>query len=127
LQEFNDLQGSRGEANLVWKCSLCAKQNSISTSHTLLRRHPSDPKPDNYNNPRLTPPRADFDKSLDQTKAVYTFEQSENQEFGAIAVLECRGCEIVAFDPKVSGVPPTVQEQAPWPSAWLSRLQCSHF
>ncbi len=45
---------------------------------------------------------ADFDKSLDQTKAVYTFEQAENQEFGAIAVLECRGCEIVAFDPKVS-------------------------
>jgi hypothetical protein len=45
---------------------------------------------------------ADFDKSLDQTKAVYTLEQSENQEFGAVAVLECRGCEIVAFDPKVS-------------------------
>jgi len=102
-QEQHELQGSRGEANLVWKCGLCGKQNSISTSH-----HPPPPRPLRHQHlPLSADSRSrgliDFDKSLDQTKAVYTFEQSENQEFGALAVLECRGCEIVAFDPKVSG------------------------
>jgi hypothetical protein len=70
----------------------------------------------------LSPPneRTDFDTSLDRSKAVYTAEQSEEQKFVAIAVLEvrsitlsplrisliplfapqCRGCEITAFDPK---------------------------
>lgn len=32
---------------------------------------------------------------------MYTLEQSEGQEYGALAVLECRGCEILEFDPKV--------------------------
>lgn len=46
-------------------------------------------------------PNTAFDSSLDRSKAKYTFEDSEEQKFVPIAVLECRGCEILAFDPLV--------------------------
>ncbi|ORY53998.1 hypothetical protein BCR35DRAFT_296853 [Leucosporidium creatinivorum] len=69
--ETREISGSRGEANFVWRCTLCKREHSIN-----------------------------FDSSLDRSKAVYTAEQSEEQKFAAIAVLECRGCEITAFDPK---------------------------
>lgn len=42
----------------------------------------------------------DFDSSLDRAKACHTLEDSEAQKFTSMAVLECRGCEILAFDPK---------------------------
>lgn len=29
-QETHDISGSRGEANLVWRCQLCKKENNIS-------------------------------------------------------------------------------------------------
>lgn len=32
---------------------------------------------------------------------MYTLEDSEEQRFATIAVLECRGCELTEFDPKV--------------------------
>lgn len=41
-----------------------------------------------------------FDESFSRRKAVYTIENSENQKFAPLAVLECRGCEITSFDPK---------------------------
>jgi len=41
-----------------------------------------------------------FDESFSRKKAVYTLENSENQKFAPLAVLECRGCEITSFDPK---------------------------
>ncbi|KAM0792790.1 hypothetical protein ACM66B_002559 [Microbotryomycetes sp. NB124-2] len=69
--ETREISGSRGEANLVWRCSFCKRESSIS-----------------------------FDSSIDRSKAAYTHEQAEEQKFGAIAVLECRGCTIVEFDPK---------------------------
>ena len=47
----------------------------------------------------------DFDNSFVREKAFYTFENSEAQQFSTLAVLECRGCEIIAFDPKVSSFP----------------------
>lgn len=67
---------------------------------------------------------ADFDKSLDRAKAVYTLEQSENQQFGAIAVLECRGCEIVAFDPKVSPCDPSTRVPRPRAGLVSTRASC---
>ena len=41
-----------------------------------------------------------FDESFSRAKAVYTLDDSENQKFAPLAVLECRGCEITQFDPK---------------------------
>lgn len=69
--ELRPMSGSRGEANFVWKCSLCKRESSIN-----------------------------FDNSFVREKAFYTFENSEAQQFSTLAVLECRGCEIIAFDPK---------------------------
>ena len=43
----------------------------------------------------------DFDNSFAREKAFYTLEDSEAQQFATLAVLECRGCELIAFDPKV--------------------------
>lgn len=47
----------------------------------------------------------DFDPSFVRSKAFYTLEQSESQVYAPLAVLECRGCEILAFDPKVGTIP----------------------
>ncbi|GAA5841437.1 hypothetical protein JCM5353_007270 [Sporobolomyces roseus] len=69
--EQNEISGSRGEAHLVWKCKMCKREHTIS-----------------------------FDESFSRRKAVYTLENSENQKFAPLAVLECRGCEITSFDPK---------------------------
>lgn len=44
----------------------------------------------------------DFDNGIDRSKVTYTFEDSESQLYVPIAVLECRGCEIISFDPKVT-------------------------
>jgi hypothetical protein len=32
-QESREISGSRGEANLVWRCQLCKREHSISSSH----------------------------------------------------------------------------------------------
>ncbi|KAI5477081.1 hypothetical protein MNV49_006880 [Pseudohyphozyma bogoriensis] len=69
--EQRPLSGSRGEANFVWKCTLCKRESSIN-----------------------------FDESFNRSKALYTAEQSEEQKYASIVVVECRGCEVVAFDPK---------------------------
>lgn len=45
---------------------------------------------------------AGFDESFKRGSAVYTFEDSEEQRFAKLAVLECRGCELTEFDTKVS-------------------------
>jgi hypothetical protein len=42
-----------------------------------------------------------FDDSFKRGSAAYTLEDSEEQRFATIAVLECRGCELTEFDPKV--------------------------
>ncbi|KAG0663077.1 hypothetical protein C6P46_002920 [Rhodotorula mucilaginosa] len=41
-----------------------------------------------------------FDDSFKRGSAAYTLEDSEEQRFATIAVLECRGCELTEFDPK---------------------------
>ncbi|GAA5957260.1 hypothetical protein JCM3765_000406 [Sporobolomyces pararoseus] len=69
--EQHEISGSRGEAHLVWKCKMCGREHTIS-----------------------------FDESFSRSKAVYTLDDSENQKFAPLAVLECRGCEITQFDPK---------------------------
>jgi len=69
--ELRPLSGSRGEANFVWKCGFCKRESSIN-----------------------------HDDSFKRGAAFYTFEDSESQKYAAVAVLDCRGCEIVAFDPK---------------------------
>lgn len=69
--EQRQLSNSRGEANFVWKCSFCKRESSIN-----------------------------FDESFSRSKALYTAENSDEQKFAPLAVLECRGCEITAFDPK---------------------------
>ena len=33
------MSGSRGEANFVWKCSLCKRESSISNSIVILPLH----------------------------------------------------------------------------------------
>ncbi|GAA5859931.1 hypothetical protein JCM1840_001801 [Sporobolomyces johnsonii] len=72
--EQREISGSRGEANLVWRCQMCKREHTIS-----------------------------FDDSFSRAKAAYTLEDSDDQKFAPLAVLECRGCEITAFDPKPSG------------------------
>ncbi|GAA6057161.1 hypothetical protein NBRC10513_000747 [Rhodotorula toruloides] len=69
--ETRDISGSRGEANLVWRCQLCKKESNVS-----------------------------FDDSFKRSSASYTAEDSEEQRFATLAVLECRGCELTEFDPK---------------------------
>ncbi|CEQ40444.1 SPOSA6832_02068 [Sporobolomyces salmonicolor] len=69
--EQREISGSRGEANLVWRCQMCKREHTIS-----------------------------FDDSFSRAKAAYTLEDSDDQKFAALAVLECRGCEITAFDPR---------------------------
>ncbi|KDE04429.1 hypothetical protein MVLG_05144 [Microbotryum lychnidis-dioicae p1A1 Lamole] len=69
--ESHEISGSRGEANFVWRCTMCKREHTIN-----------------------------FDPSFNRSKAFYTFDQSESQKFATIAILECRGCEIVKFDPK---------------------------
>lgn len=49
----------------------------------------------------LTLPDAAFDDSFKRSSAAYTLEDSEEQRFATLAVLECRGCELTEFDPKV--------------------------
>ncbi|POY70797.1 hypothetical protein BMF94_6209 [Rhodotorula taiwanensis] len=67
--ETRDISGSRGEANLVWRCQMCKREHTVS-----------------------------FDESFKRGSAVYTFEDSEEQRFAKLAVLECRGCELTEFD-----------------------------
>ncbi|GAA6005335.1 hypothetical protein JCM10207_002942 [Rhodosporidiobolus poonsookiae] len=69
--ETRDIPGSRGEANVVWRCQMCKREHTIS-----------------------------FDDSFKRDKAAHTLEDSEEQRFSTLAVLECRGCEITQFDPK---------------------------
>ncbi|BGP13125.1 hypothetical protein JCM10213_000872 [Rhodosporidiobolus nylandii] len=69
--ETVEIPGSRGEANLVWRCQMCKREHTIS-----------------------------FDSSFKREKAAYTLEDSDEQRFVSLAVLECRGCEVTAFDPK---------------------------
>ncbi|GAA5997112.1 uncharacterized protein JCM10292_006216 [Rhodotorula paludigena] len=69
--ETHEISGSRGEANLVWRCTLCKKENNIN-----------------------------FDDSFKRASAAYTLDDSDNQRWGTLAVVECRGCEVVDFDPK---------------------------
>ncbi|GAA5903398.1 hypothetical protein JCM6882_006537 [Rhodosporidiobolus microsporus] len=69
--ETREISGSRGEANLVWRCQMCKREHTIS-----------------------------FDDSFKRDKAAYTLENSEEQKFASLAVLECRGCEVTQFDPK---------------------------
>lgn len=42
-----------------------------------------------------------FDDSFKRGSAAYTLEDSEEQRFATLAVLECRGCELTEFDTKV--------------------------
>ena len=87
------MSGSRGEANFVWKCSLCKRESSISQftqSYIILVVI------------LILSILLDFDNSFVREKAFYNFEDSESQKFVTLAVLECRVCEITAFDPKVS-------------------------
>ncbi|KWU41223.1 DUF866-domain-containing protein [Rhodotorula sp. JG-1b] len=69
--ETRDISGSRGEAHLVWRCQMCKREHTVS-----------------------------FDDSFKRGSAAYTLEDSEEQRFATIAVLECRGCELTEFDPK---------------------------
>ncbi|GAA6041718.1 hypothetical protein JCM8097_003098 [Rhodosporidiobolus ruineniae] len=69
--ETQEIPGSRGEANLVWRCQMCKREHTIN-----------------------------FDSSFKREKAAYTLEESEEQKYATIAVVECRGCEVTAFDPK---------------------------
>ncbi|KAM0749725.1 DUF866-domain-containing protein [Meredithblackwellia eburnea MCA 4105] len=89
--EQRPLSGSRGEANFVWKCTLCKRESSIN-----------------------------FDDSFKRDKAVYTQEDSESQKFATLAVLECRGCEIVQFDPKGTWTCKGVESGTKFPEVELS-------
>ena len=92
------MSGSRGEANFVWKCSLCKRESSISEFDDEIALSQFAP---------LTRRRrADFDNSFNRGKALYTLEYSDSQKYATLAVVECRGCEVIEFDPKVRGLPP---------------------
>lgn len=92
--EQHEISGSRGEAHLVWKCKMCGREHTICRSLFRLIASAS------VFADRAWVARPAFDESFSRSKAVYTLEDSENQEFAPLAVLECRGCEITQFDPK---------------------------
>ncbi|SGY70159.1 BQ5605_C004g03112 [Microbotryum silenes-dioicae] len=107
--ESHEISGSRGEANFVWRCTMCKREHTISkfpflSPHLWYRlKRVTDQFPTpiahfNHQTPYCT--LADFDPSFNRSKAFYTFDQSESQKFATIAILECRGCEIIKFDPK---------------------------
>ncbi|KAK4706091.1 hypothetical protein P7C70_g94, partial [Phenoliferia sp. Uapishka_3] len=85
------MSGSRGEANFVWKCTLCKRESSISALFEVL------------GGGRVTPPLMldkDFDNGFNRANALYTLEDSDAQKYATLAVVECRGCEVIEFDPK---------------------------
>lgn len=79
----------------MYRCQLCKREHSISAS---------SPSPLPFLSLRpvyLTSSSPDFDDSFKRDKAGYTLEESEEQKWGTLAVLECRGCEVTAWDCKV--------------------------
>jgi hypothetical protein len=95
--EQHDISGSRGEAHLVWKCKMCGREHTICE---FLPRFRSLSPSNAANLGHLSHPNEAFDESFSRSKAAYTLDDSENQKFAPLAVLECRGCEITQFDPK---------------------------
>ncbi|KAL8291944.1 hypothetical protein RQP46_002202 [Phenoliferia psychrophenolica] len=89
--ELRPMSGSRGEANFVWKCTLCKRESSIN-----------------------------FDNSFNRAKAVYTLEDSDAQKFATMAVVECRGCEVIEFDPKGTWACKGAESNTPFPEVELS-------
>lgn len=94
------LSGSRGEANFVWRCTLCKRESSIGLSLFDIRG-----TLDTRSANRLACAWAtDVDEgsgALKRDKAALTLEDSEVHKFAPLVVFECRGCEILQFDPKV--------------------------
>jgi hypothetical protein len=95
--EQHDISGSRGEAHLVWKCKMCGREHTICELPPRCRSLSVSNATDLDLFPHTN---VAFDESFSRSKAAYTLDDSENQKFAPLAVLECRGCEITQFDPK---------------------------
>ncbi|GAA5830631.1 hypothetical protein JCM11251_002539 [Rhodosporidiobolus azoricus] len=107
--ETREISGSRGEANLVWRCQMCKREHTICPSTSLFAALPFHfARPPGLSQSIYLPNtflpvrtgKLAFDDSFKRDKAAYTLEQSEEQKFGTLAVVECRGCEVTQFDPK---------------------------
>lgn len=66
----------------MWRCQFCKRESTISKYTVTMCNMCSL-----YADMRLWA-HADFDSSLDRSKAVYTFEMSEEQKYAPVAVLE---------------------------------------
>lgn len=63
------LSGSKGSANLVWKCQLCKREASAS-----------------------------FTDETPKAMPVYTKAASQQHKWERLCTVECRGCEFVEYD-----------------------------
>ena len=93
-QENNEMSGSRGEANFVWKCKNCKVCS-----------------PPCYATPALcfpmlmtSCPLLQRESSASIKAAATPYEQSEPPKSKRIIEFDCRGLEFIGFDPKVSSL-----------------------
>lgn len=82
---MNDMSGSRGEANFVWKCKNC-KVSIITIDQ---RPHPNI---------------IQREHSANIKEAPKPYEQGEPPKAQKIIEFDCRGLEFVEFKPEVSCV-----------------------
>jgi len=81
---MNDMSGSRGEANFVWKCKNCKVSLSLSTTRTQT----------------LTPIQREHSANIKAAPA--TYEQSDPPKTVNLLELDCRGLEFTEFKAEVS-------------------------
>lgn len=74
---------------------MCKREHTVSTSYSY--SHGAVP----FRTLTLVYRPTGFDDSFKRGSAAYTLEDSEEQRFATLAVLECRGCELTEFDTKV--------------------------
>lgn len=77
--------------------------------------------PQALSRPDTVPTFADFDDSFKRASAAYTLEDAEEQRWGTLAVLECRGCEIIDFDPQGTWTCKGAQSNTPFEEVELSK------
>lgn len=87
--------------------------------HQCVRSRPSAPPTRRQTDPRAL--RADFDDSFKRSSAAYTLDDADEQRWATLAVLECRGCEIIEFDPQGTWACKGAESNTPFDEVELSK------
>ena len=87
--------------------------------HQCVRSRPSAVLPARQADPRAL--RADFDDSFKRSSAAYTLDDADEQRWATLAVLECRGCEIIEFDPQGTWACKGAESNTPFDEVELSK------